>query len=53
MADAREIDEVLKDAHLPALIVAMVQLTGDYSWLRPECTPAYSPLYRNDPGIPA
>lgn len=53
MADARELDEVLKDAHLPALIVAMVQLTGDDSWLRPEWTPTYNPLDRNDPGIPA
>ena len=54
MADAeRELDEVLKDAHLPALIVAMVQLTGDDGWLRPEWTPTYSPLDRNDPGIPA
>src|SRR4051812_28837064 len=53
MADARELDEVLKDAHLPALLVALVQLTGDDSWLRPEWTPTYSPLDRNDPGIPA
>ncbi|MDB5423859.1 MAG: 4-hydroxyacetophenone monooxygenase [Phenylobacterium sp.] len=54
MADAdRQLDAVLQDAHLPALIVAMVQLTGDAGWLRPEWTPTYSPLDRNDPGIPA
>src|SRR4051812_26193410 len=53
MADAdRELDEALQEAHLPALLVALVQLTGDASWLRPEWTPSYTPLARNDPGIP-
>jgi hypothetical protein len=48
----RMLDEALQDAHLPALVVAMVQLTGDDSWLRPEWTPTYTPMARNDPGIP-
>jgi 4-hydroxyacetophenone monooxygenase len=52
MADLdRQLDEALKEAHLPALVVAMVQVTGDDSWLRPEWTPTYTPMARNDPGL--
>src|SRR5689334_12195522 len=53
MADARvDIEEALKDAHLPALMAALVQMTGDTSWLRSEWTPVYNPLSRGDTGIP-
>ena len=53
MADARvDIEEALKDAHLPALMAALVQMTGDLSWLRSEWTPVYNPLSRGDTGIP-
>jgi len=53
MAVARaDIEEALKDAHLPALMAALVQMTGDLSWLRSEWTPVYNPLSRGDPGIP-
>ncbi|HEY0649970.1 NAD(P)/FAD-dependent oxidoreductase, partial [Phenylobacterium sp.] len=53
MADARvDIEEALKDAHLPALMAALVQMTGDMSWIRPEWTPVYNPLSRGDPGLP-
>ncbi|WP_372786993.1 NAD(P)-binding protein, partial [Phenylobacterium sp.] len=45
MADAdTDLDHALEAAHLPALIMAMVHMTGDASWLRPEWTPVYTPL---------
>ncbi|WP_293905101.1 NAD(P)-binding domain-containing protein [Phenylobacterium sp.] len=47
-----DLEEVLKDAHLPALMTALVHMTGDLSWLKPEWTPAYNPLSRGDTGIP-
>src|SRR5436190_18693127 len=54
MADAPDnLEEVLKDAHLPALLDAMVHMTGEVDrWLRPEWTPVYNPLSRGDTGIP-
>lgn len=52
MADARaDIEEALKDAHLPALMAALVQMTGDASWLKAEWTPVYNPLSRGDTGL--
>ena len=42
--DAAELDRALEAAHLPALIAAMVHMTGDAGWLRPEWTPVYKPL---------
>jgi 4-hydroxyacetophenone monooxygenase len=39
-----ELDQALEDAHLPALLMALVHMTGDAGWLRPEWTPAYQPL---------
>jgi 4-hydroxyacetophenone monooxygenase len=50
--DLVTLDEALAAAHLPALVAAMVHMTGDAGWLRPEWTPTYTPLARNDPGIP-
>ncbi len=47
-----DLEEILKDAHLPALLTALVHMTGDTHWLRPEWTPAYNPLSRGDTGIP-
>jgi len=44
MADDLDLDRALEAAHLPALIAAMVHMTGDAGWLRPEWTPAYQPL---------
>lgn len=53
MADVRAgLDEALREAHLPALLAALVHMTGDPDWLRPEWTPTYTPLARNDSGIP-
>ena len=53
MADVdRDLDEALGDAHLPALLAAIVHITGDASWLKPEWTPVYTPLSRGDPGLP-
>ncbi|MBS0363024.1 MAG: NAD(P)/FAD-dependent oxidoreductase, partial [Proteobacteria bacterium] len=40
-------------AHLPAMLAALAQITGDVSWLKPEWTPVYIPLSRGDPGLPA
>ena len=52
MADVPgNLEDMLKDAHLPALLTAMVHLTGDASWLRPEWTPVYNPMDREDLGI--
>ena len=39
-----ELDQALEDAHLPALLMALVHMTGDAGWLRPEWTPVYQPL---------
>jgi 4-hydroxyacetophenone monooxygenase len=51
MADDAELDRALEAAHLPALVAAMVHLTGDAAWLRPEWTPVYTPLSRGDTGL--
>lgn len=46
------LEDVLKDAHLPALMTAMVHMTGDTSWLKADWTPVYNPLSRGDTGLP-
>ena len=48
-----ELDQGLASAHLPALLAALVHITGDASWLKPEWVPTYAPLSRGDPGLPA
>src|ERR1700744_340436 len=48
-----QLDRALETAHLPALLAALVHITGDAGWLRPEWTPVYVPLSRGDPGLPA
>jgi len=54
MADVPgNLEEVLKEVHLPALLTALVHMTGDTGWLRPEWTPVYNPMDRADLGIPA
>jgi 4-hydroxyacetophenone monooxygenase len=50
--DDRDLDEAMAEAHLPALLAAMVQLTGDPGWLKPEWAPGYTPPTRNDTRIP-
>jgi 4-hydroxyacetophenone monooxygenase len=52
MADDAELDRALEAAHLPALVAAMVHLTGDAGWLKPEWTPVYTPLSRGETGLP-
>jgi 4-hydroxyacetophenone monooxygenase len=53
MADATlDLEEILKDAHLPALMTALVHMTGDTGWLKSDWTPVYNPLSRGDTGIP-
>ncbi|MCR5880502.1 NAD(P)-binding domain-containing protein [Phenylobacterium sp. J367] len=51
MAEALQLEQALADAHLPALLAALVHVTGDPDWLRPEWAPTYVPLTRGDPGI--
>jgi 4-hydroxyacetophenone monooxygenase len=52
MADAH-LDSALETAHLPALLAALVHMTGDPGWLRPEWTPVYTPLSRGETGLSA
>ena len=47
-----DLEEVLKDVHLPALMTAMVHMTGDPAWLRDAWKPTYNPQQRTDTGIP-
>src|SRR5688500_5978855 len=51
-ATMKELDEALEVAHLPALLCAMVHLTGDASWLKSDWRPTYTPLMPGDTGIP-
>ncbi|MDB5442437.1 MAG: NAD(P)/FAD-dependent oxidoreductase, partial [Phenylobacterium sp.] len=50
-ADVAMLDEALAVAHLPALLAALVHVTGDASWLKPEWRPAYQPLSRGETGL--
>ncbi|MDB5418545.1 MAG: 4-hydroxyacetophenone monooxygenase [Phenylobacterium sp.] len=50
-ADTAMLDEALAVAHLPALLAALVHVTGDASWLKPEWRPAYQPLSRGETGL--
>ena len=36
-----ELDDALKDAHIPSLMMSLVHLTGDASHLTPEMKPVY------------
>src|SRR5579859_1684918 len=51
MAEDAELDRALESAHLPALLAAMVHITGDANWVRPEWTPLYVPLSRGETGL--
>ncbi len=50
--DLGPLDKALETAHLPALSAALVHLTGDAGWLRPEWRPMYTPLSRGETGVP-
>ena len=50
--DLGALDQALEAAHQPALSAALVQMTGDLHWLRPEWTPTYTPLSRGETGVP-
>ena len=50
--DLEPLDQALETAHLPALSAALVHLTGDTGWLRPEWRPTYTPLSRGETGVP-
>jgi 4-hydroxyacetophenone monooxygenase len=50
-ADLAMLDEALAVAHLPALLAALVHVTGDAGWLKPEWRPAYQPLSRGETGL--
>src|SRR3990167_2096766 len=49
--DLEPLDQALETAHLPALSAALVHLTGDAGWLRPEWRPMYTPLSRGETGV--
>jgi 4-hydroxyacetophenone monooxygenase len=49
--DLSQLDAALAEAQLPALIAAMVHITGDPGWIRPEWTPVYVPLSRGETGL--
>jgi 4-hydroxyacetophenone monooxygenase len=49
--DLSQLDAALAEAQLPALIAAMVHVTGDPGWIRPEWTPVYVPLSRGETGL--
>lgn len=49
--DLTPLDQALESAHLPALSAALVHLTGDMTWLRPEWRPTYMPLSRGETGV--
>src|SRR5512142_2244542 len=49
--DTAMLDEALAVAHLPALVAALVHVTGDPSWLKPEWRPAYTPISRGETGL--
>ena len=51
MSDEAELDRALESAHLPALLAAMVHITGDADWVKPEWTPVYVPLSRGETGL--
>ncbi|WP_394764525.1 flavin-containing monooxygenase [Phenylobacterium sp.] len=51
MDDEAELDRALESAHLPALLAAMVHITGDAGWVKSEWTPAYVPLSRGETGL--
>lgn len=48
---AEMLDDALAVAHLPALLAALVHITGDASWLRPAWRPQYQPLSRGETGL--
>jgi 4-hydroxyacetophenone monooxygenase len=50
-ADIAMLDEALAVAHLPALLAALVHITGDPAWLKPQWRPAYQPLSRGETGL--
>ncbi len=49
---ATNLDEAIEAAHLPALMTALVHLTGNTHHLKPEWRPVYVPMDRNNIGIP-
>ncbi len=38
------IDRALAEAHLPALLMALIHMTGDTGWLSPEWRASYTPM---------
>lgn len=44
-------EDVLREAHLPALVMSLTHLVGDASLLKPEWRPTYNPLVRDDIGV--
>lgn len=49
MTDTPDLDRILQDAHLPALVLSLVHMTGDASLLKDEWKPEYNPFPRGEP----
>ena len=49
---AADLDEAIEAAHLPALMTALVHLTGNTHHLKPEWRPSYVAMDRNNIGVP-
>src|SRR5436309_3223902 len=49
---ATNLDEAIEAAHLPALMTALVHLTGNTHHLKPQSRPAYVAMDRNNIGVP-
>src|SRR5258706_13716184 len=45
------IDQAIADCHLPALMCALVHLTGSADHLKPQWRPTYPPLQRDEIGV--
>jgi 4-hydroxyacetophenone monooxygenase len=51
VSEAKTLDSALEAAHLPALMTALVHLTGDDGHLKPEWRPSYAFMARADIGV--
>ncbi len=52
MSATPDLDRILQDAHLPALVLSLVHMTGDASLLKAEWQPTYNAFPRGEPIFP-
>src|SRR5260221_4629028 len=48
---SENIDQAIADCHLPALMCALVHLTGSADHLKPQWPPTYPPMQRDEIGM--